>query len=106
VQSTSPYYARRSFWTIVTTLEAVGLVTAPYHALVPSFGEWGYVLAGREAPEMPESYPDGLRFLTVENTPDLFRFSADLSRVPAEPNRLNDQSLVRVFEEVWGAAMH
>jgi spermidine synthase len=106
VQSTSPYYARRSFWAIVATLEAVGLVTAPYHALVPSFGEWGYVLAGREAPEMPESYPDGLRFLTVGGTPDLFRFPADMSRVPAEPNRLNDQSLVRVFEEEWGAAIH
>ena len=39
VQATSPYYARRSFWTVVATLEAVGLQTAPYHALVPSFGD-------------------------------------------------------------------
>jgi spermidine synthase len=101
VQSTSPYYARRAFWTIVVTLEAAGFKTAPYHALVPSFGEWGYVLAGDETPALPESYPDGLRFLTVEGTPDLFRFSADMSRVPAEPNRLNDQGLVRVFEEEW-----
>ncbi|MCL2589756.1 MAG: polyamine aminopropyltransferase [Betaproteobacteria bacterium] len=106
VQSTSPYYARRSFWIIVATLEAAGFKTAPYHALVPSFGEWGYVLAGGETPAMPTAYPVGLRFLTVENTPDLFRFPADMSRVPAAPNRLNDQGLVRAFEEEWQEAIH
>ncbi|MCL2779245.1 MAG: polyamine aminopropyltransferase [Polyangiaceae bacterium] len=106
VQSTSPYYARHAFWIVVATLEAVGLKTAPYHALVPSFGEWGYVLAGEQTPEMPKSYPEGLRFLTVETTPDLFRFPADMSRVPAEPNRLNDQGLVRAFEEEWKEAIH
>ena len=106
VQATSPYYARRAFWIIVATLEAAGFKTAPYHALVPSFGEWGYVLAGEETPKMPTSYPEGLRFLTVENTPVLFRFPADMSRVPTEPNRLNDQGLVRAFEEEWKEAIH
>ena len=106
VQSTSPYYARRSFWTIVATLEAVGLKTAPYHALVPSFGEWGYVLAGENTPALPATYPDGLRFLTVAGTPDLFHFPTDMSRVPAEPNRLNEQGLVQVFEEEWRKVMH
>jgi len=106
VQSTSPYYARRAFWTIVATLEAAGFKTAPYHALVPSFGEWGYVLAGEEVPSLPTSYPEGLRFLTVENTPSLFHFPADMSRVPAKPNRLNEQGLVRVFEEEWKGAAH
>jgi spermidine synthase len=44
VQATSPLYARESFWTVVATLEAAGWRTAPYHALVPSFGEWGYTM--------------------------------------------------------------
>jgi spermidine synthase len=47
VQTTSPLIARRSFWTVVATLEAVGCTTTPYHAHVPSFGEWGFVIAGR-----------------------------------------------------------
>jgi len=106
VQSTSPYYARRSFWTIVVTLEAAGLKTAPYHALVPSFGEWGYVLAGREAPVMPTAYPEGLRFLTVAGTRDLFHFPADMARLPAKPNRLNEQGLVRLFEQEWQGVTH
>ena len=104
VQATSPYYARRSYWTIVATLEAAGFKTAPYHALVPSFGEWGYVLAGRETPGLPTVYPEGLRFLTVAGTADLFRFPADMERLPVEPNRLNEQSLVRLFEQEWHGA--
>jgi len=104
VQATSPFYARRSFWTIVATLEAVGLQTSPYHALVPSFGEWGFVLAGEEAPSAAVSYPPGLRFITLAGTPALFEFPADMARVPAEPNRLDEQGLVRVFEEEWAEA--
>jgi spermidine synthase len=101
VQATSPFYARRSFWTIVATLQAAGLQTSPYHALVPSFGEWGYVLAGSGPFAPPADYPPGLRFLTVEGTPDLFRFPADMAPLPMAPNRLNEQSLVRIFEQEW-----
>ena len=45
IQSTSPLFARQSFWCVDTTLKAAGFWTLPYHALVPTFGEWGYVLA-------------------------------------------------------------
>ena len=101
VQATSPYYARLSFWTVVTTLEASGFKTAPYHALVPSFGEWGYILASRADYAPPGQIPVATRFLNAETLPDLFRFPADMARVPAEPNRMNEQTLVRTFEREW-----
>lgn len=101
VQSTSPLYARRSFWCVVNTLESVGFKTAPYHALVPSFGEWGFILAGRSAYAPPIVYPAGTRFLTPQTTAALFQFPADMQRVPSEINRLNNQVLVRYFEEEW-----
>ena len=50
VQATSPLFARQSYWCIVTTIEQSGLAAAPYHVYVPSFGEWGFVLAGRTRP--------------------------------------------------------
>lgn len=102
VQSTSPLYARQSFWCVVTTLESVGFKTRPYHALVPSFGEWGFILAGRETLDAPNAYPVPTRFLNAETTPALFHFPADMSRVTSEVNRLNNQILVRTFEEEWG----
>ena len=102
IQSTSPLVARRSFWTVVATLESVGLTVTPYHAHVPSFGEWGFVVASRRPWRMPERLPEGLRFLTPEGLATLLHFPPDMARVAAEPNRLTDQSLVRTFEQEWG----
>jgi spermidine synthase len=101
VQSTSPLYARQSFWCVVTTLEDVGFKTAPYHALVPSFGEWGYIIAGRQSFEPVAVDAKKTRFLTPETTAGLFNFPADMARLPAEVNRLNNQVLVRYFEAEW-----
>jgi len=102
VQSTSPLYARKSFWSVVGTLESVGFQVTPYHAMVPSFGEWGFIIASRQTYTPPTSYPVPTRFLTPEITPSLFHFPADMARVPAEINRMNNQVLVRYFEEEWG----
>jgi spermidine synthase len=105
IQTTSPLIARESFWTVVATLEAVGLTTWPYHAHVPSFGEWGFVLAGRRPlreAALASGLPAGLKFLDAAGLPALFHFPPDMARVPAEPNRLSDQRLVHVFEREWG----
>ncbi len=102
VQTTSPLLARRSYWTVVSTIEAVGLTATPYHAHVPSFGEWGFVLMGRRPWAPPRVLPQGLRFLTVEGVPALLQFPPDMARVPAQVNRLSNQVLVHTFEEEWG----
>ncbi|HMW18151.1 MAG TPA: polyamine aminopropyltransferase [Accumulibacter sp.] len=101
IQSTSPLYARRSFWCVVNTIASVDLVATPYHALVPSFGEWGFVLASRHPYRPPTEYPVAMRFLTPETTPALFVFPGDMARVDTEINRLNNQVLVRYFENEW-----
>ncbi len=103
VQSTSPMFARQSFWSIVATLEGAGLKTAPYHVYVPSFGEWGFVLASTDAYTLPTALPSGLRYLTTGTMPSLFEFPADMGKVAALPNRLNDQVLVRYYEHEFEA---
>jgi spermidine synthase len=60
VQSTSPMFARDSFWCVVETLKQAGLRTYPYHVYVPSFGEWGFVLASKREFTPPQSVPAGL----------------------------------------------
>jgi spermidine synthase len=101
IQSTSPLYARKSFWCVVTTVEEVGFHATPFHALVPSFGEWGYIVASKQPWTPPERYPAGLRFLTPQMHPALFHFPKDMERVPTEVNRLNNQVLVQYFESEW-----
>ncbi len=102
IQTTSPLIARKSFWTVATTLEAAGLTTAPYHAHVPSFGEWGFIIAGRRPFNLPKTLPAGLRFLDVAGLPALFQFPLDMARVPTDVNRLSNQVLVQTFDEEWG----
>ncbi|MCC2633373.1 MAG: Spermine synthase [Ramlibacter sp.] len=102
VQTTSPLVARQSFWTVATTMESVGLRTFPYHAHVPSFGEWGFIIASRRPWREPQALPEGLRFLTLEGTRALFDFPRDMARVPAEVNRLSNQLLVTTYEREWG----
>jgi spermidine synthase len=101
VQTTSPLYARQSFWCIVRTLESAGFIVTPYHAYVPAFGEWGFTLATRQPWRPPDRYPPGLRFLTPEIAATLLQFPPDMGPVEAEINRLNTQILVHYYEREW-----
>ena len=101
VQSTSPMMARQSYWCINQTLEAAGFITKPYHTYVPSFGEWGFILAEKGERKEERPLPAGLRFITPEVMPALFFFPKDMERVETEVNRLNNQSLVRSYEKEW-----
>jgi spermidine synthase len=106
VQSTSPLFARQSYWCIVETLKQSGLRTYPYHVYVPSFGEWGFTLAASaDTPPYapPATLPARLRFLSPADLAQLFAFPRDMQRVAAEPNRLNDQVLVRYYEREFDA---
>ena len=103
IQSTSPLMARRSFWCIVSTVRAAGFAVQPYHALIPSFGEWGFVLAARAPFDPPEEPLPGLRYLDPPTLRSLFVFGPDMEELPAEPNRLNNQSLVGYYDEEWRA---
>lgn len=100
VQATSPYLAPRSFWCIVATLDAAGLHPRPYHAHVPTFGDWGFVLATPVPSEPPVRLRPqvALRFLDDATLPTLFVFPADQAPPPVEVNRLNDQMLVHYYE--------
>lgn len=106
VQCTSPFVARRSFWCVDATLHAVGFQTEPYHVYVPSFGEWGFILASPEPLPLVWNLPPGLRYLTPNSAHLLFEFPPDMGWVKTEVNRLNNQSLVRYFEEEWAHYVH
>lgn len=100
VQSTSPLYARRSYWCIEKTMREAGLYTQPYHANVPSFGEWGFVLARTQPFDAPQRVPlDNLRYLDDATLQTLFVFPPDMSRVDVDANVLNEQTLVRYYDE-------
>jgi spermidine synthase len=99
VQSTSPFFARASFWCVVKTVSAAGLETLPYHVYVPSFGEWGFVLAGYRQPVSRITKEQS--FITQEVFDAATHFPNDMAEVNSPVNRLDDQVLVRLFTEEW-----
>jgi spermidine synthase len=106
VQSTSPMFARDSYWCIAETLKQAGLQTYPYHVYVPSFGEWGFVIAGYRDYQLPTALPKGLRFVSIDGLAGLFHFPPDMSPLSMPPNRLNDQVLVRAYDQDWKDISH
>ena len=101
VQSTSPLMARQSYWCINHTLESAGFQVRPYHALVPSFGEWGFVLAALRKVDPPTTVLPGLRYLDVPTLAAMFVLGPDMAPVETEVNRLDNQALVRYYEAEW-----
>jgi len=111
-QATSPYYAPEAFSCIVKTVEEApvgpegeaGLKVYPYHVYVPSFGDWGFVMASRKAidPKELRVADVPLKFLTNDVLPTLFVFSKDMSpESEIYTNRLDDQVLVKYYRQGW-----
>ena len=112
VQSGSPLFARQGFWSVVHTIAATGnpvvpgqgLWTLPYHVWVPSFGDWGFVLAGFRAPtDRPPTLPEGLRYLTPDTWAQARVFAPDSAEIPAEINSIQSHALAGYYNAGWDA---
>ncbi|MBX9669973.1 MAG: polyamine aminopropyltransferase [Candidatus Obscuribacterales bacterium] len=101
IQSTSPYVAKNSYWCVVNTLKSVGFQTKPYHVYVPSFGDWGYVIASNRPFVAAENYPAGLRYVSRESLVQMLIFPPDMMPTEQCINKLNNQKLVHLFESEW-----
>jgi spermidine synthase len=103
IQSTSPFVAPKAFWCVDTTLRECNFQTIPYHTYVPSFGEWGYVMAspGTLQPRHT-ALPKGLRYFTAGTFTQMMDFTPDMQQRKVPANHLNNQILVQYFEDEWG----
>ncbi len=104
VQAGSPAFARKAFWCIDATVAASGLQRVAYHVDVPSFGDWGFVLAGRETPvlDMPQPAPEGLRSLDAPSLAAATVFPPDRQRLEVDISTLTDPRIVDYERAGWG----
>ena len=103
-QASGVFHTPRAFWCIGETLRAAGFKRAvPYHAYVPSFGDWGfYVCAPAFASFPPTEFSFDSKFIDSTSVGDLFRFPPDLPRdTTVVPNRLDQPVLLDYFLEGW-----
>jgi spermidine synthase len=111
-QAGSPTFAAEAFWITEATLAATrnpvapgqGLGTVPYQVYLPSFGNWGFVMAGPGTPEaarVPE-LPDGLRFLNADVWRGAQAFGEDqVLAGDAAVNTIQGHPLVAAYQRGW-----
>lgn len=103
-QATSPLYAREAFWTVHDTVADVFATTLPYHLLVPSFGEWGFVLASDVPSDLKVA--KGMvdvptRFLDAGSFMAMFRFDKDQGPLPVEVSTFDRPVILRRYLDGW-----
>lgn len=105
VQAGSPYFAPESYWCIASTISAAGFATTPYHVDVPSFGDWGFVLASADAvpPPLDLRAPAGLRFLTTDELRAAAVFPRDRAPRAMPTSTLIQPRILTFSQKEWGA---
>ncbi|MFD2627886.1 polyamine aminopropyltransferase [Oceanobacillus kapialis] len=111
VQSTSPVFATEVYWTISETIASTGLNTENLHVDVPSFGNWGFVMASRKPINLENlTIEPETRFLDEEMLGSLTHFGkdedgsildADGEKKELTPNTLIDPHLIQIYERAW-----
>lgn len=115
-QATSPLYSHKAFWCIFNTFEAIEnplfanetasethrLEAKAYHAYVPSFGEWGFVMASN-APISWNSIKINVpnRFVNSEYIQSMGSFPEDMDHVDTEVNSIDTHIIKTYYEEGW-----
>ncbi|MCK5018811.1 MAG: hypothetical protein KAS32_17240, partial [Candidatus Peribacteraceae bacterium] len=98
IQSTSPYHAKEAYLCIMRTMQAAGLEVTPYHHNVPSFGDWGWVLAQKPANNIDmNARLKSIGNLNVDTryiTPDVFEQSLIFGKGLLESKRTSVSTLM------------
>ncbi|MBD1380303.1 polyamine aminopropyltransferase [Bacillus sp. IB182487] len=111
IQGTSPTFATEVYWTINQTIKEAGLYTENLHVDVPSFGDWGFVLAKREPVKLDQAdiFVE-TKFLTNEVVAGLTTFGKDIDNeivnddgqpVSIETNTLMKPTIIEKYEKAW-----
>ena len=106
-QSTSPYFATKAFWSINKTVQSANFkYVLPYHVEVPSFGDWGFVMASKKPLRSSTLSPNitvNTRFLDKNNYSKLFIFDKDIliDNNSIKINTLDKPILLKYYLEGW-----
>ena len=109
-QATSPVFALEAFWSIVNTLRSTPspfqtdefLQARPYHAYIPSFGEWGFIMAAAHLPAWERielNVPT--RFLDSNALLSMHTFARDIDQVETQVNTIHTHVLPTYYEQGW-----
>ncbi|MFD6337777.1 polyamine aminopropyltransferase [Streptomyces sp. NPDC060131] len=105
VQSGSPFFAPKTYWSIAKTIETAGYSATAFQVDVPSFGNWGFVLAtpggGTSPPLRLASDAPRLRYLDEAVLRAAAVFPVDRRRQDVRPSTLMDPAVLTYVLDEW-----
>jgi len=111
IQATSPTFATEVYWGINHTVQAAGLETANLHVDIPSFGDWGFILAKREQISWKDiQLTQDTKYLTTDVLDSLRTFGKDIDeeiinnkgeKVKLEINTLVNPNIIQKYINAW-----
>ena len=97
-QSSSPFFTRRTFWSIEQTLNHVFDQTLSFQLTVPSFGLWGFNMASMRGPFIEEyQFSVATRYLNSETMHAAKIFSEDTKKIPSPVNSIMEPQLYQLY---------
>jgi len=102
-QATSPELTTNAFWCIMKTMQDAGFKhTFPYHVNVPSFGNWGFVMA-TPTDRLRTQFRDDieLKFLEDGIMSHLLYFPKDKRINDIKANNLDQPALLEYYLDHW-----
>jgi spermidine synthase len=102
-QASSPFHTTKAYWCINENIKAAGFQhTYPYHAYVPSFGDWGFIMANDSGIDTAQ-FDLGVEtsFLSEKTMQRLFHFEKDLEVDTVKVSTLDQPVLLDYYLEEW-----
>lgn len=99
-QSTSIFLAPQTFWCIKNTISSCAESTEIMHVNVPTFGEWGFVIAGH-IKFHPKPVNVQVRYLNDSALTDIFGKPGDLKHIDTDINTIDNPVILRYYEQDW-----
>ena len=97
-QSSSPFFTPRTFWCIEKTLDYVFDDTLSFHASIPSFGIWGFHLAGASN-QIPNTFNFNVktRFINEDVMNAAMIFADDIAKIDVPVNSIMEPKLYQLY---------
>ncbi|ODS24104.1 spermidine synthase [Candidatus Endobugula sertula] len=102
-QASSPFYARKAYWTTYATIQSAGFdFTLPYHVNVPSFGEWGFIIGSyRSRKSVQWSLTVETKFLDEGIVDRAWVFGKDIAYRKLTPSSIDHPKVLEHYLKGW-----
>ena len=102
-QATSPFFSPDAFWCIQESLKSAGFKhVRPYHSYVPSFGDWGFMLASKHNIDISNINIDvPTKYIENSSIEEFFYIPKDVQRTNIKTSTLNNPEILDYYLSGW-----